>query len=170
MDEMKGNEEYPGKEAPQSPQIPSSGIFVDEEGDWYHEGNKLFREGVLHLFLESLTIDADGRWIIDCGGTRCTLDVADTPLVIARVDRGPHPEDPAREVIALRFKHLPDEEELDPRTLTVGENNVMYCRVRGGRFPARFSRPAYYQLASWVEEDGEGTFYLELNGSRYPVE
>jgi hypothetical protein len=169
MEAMKRNEDTPGKEVPQSPQIPPSGIFVDEEGDWYHEGNKLFREGVLHLFLESLCIDADGRYIIDCGGTRCTLEVADTPLVVARVDRKPHLGDPDKEVITILFRHLPDEEELDPQTLYVGTNNVIYCRVRSGRFPARFSRPAYYQLASWVEEDGEGGFFLELNGLRYPV-
>jgi hypothetical protein len=165
---MESIEDTPKKEAPQSPEIPPSGVFVDEEGDWYHEGNKIFREGVLHLFLEGLCMDKEGRYIIDCGGTRCTLDVADTPLVVARVDRKPHPRDPDREVITLRFRHLPDEEELDLETLYVGKNNVIYCRVRGGRIPARFSRPAYYQLTAWVEEDN-GIFSLELNGVRYPV-
>jgi uncharacterized protein len=166
---MGQNEDILARGASKSTEIPPSGVFVDEEGDWYHEGSRIFRDGVLHLFLESLCMDSDGRYIIDCGGTRCTLDVADTPLVVSRVDRKPHPHDAGREVIAIRFRHLPDEEVLDPQTLYVGRDNVIYCRVRGGRFPARFSRPAYYQLASWVEEDETGAFFLNLNGVRYTI-
>lgn len=157
------------KEVSRTWEIPSSGIFVDVEGDWYHEGNPIFRDAILHLFLESLSLDGQGRYIVDCGGSRCTLDVADTPFVVSRVDRKPHPRDPEREMIALRLRHLSSEEELDPETLVVGRDNVIYCRVRDGRFPARFSRPAYYQLASWVEEDEAGGFFLELNGVRFPI-
>jgi hypothetical protein len=59
---------------------------------------------------------------------------------------------------------------LDPATLEVGRDNVLYCRIRGARFSARFSRPAYYQLARFIEEDADGTgFYIELNGTVYPV-
>jgi hypothetical protein len=38
------------------------------------------------------------------------------------------------------------------------------------RFRARFSRPAYYQLAEFIREDDIGHgFYIELNGDRYSI-
>jgi hypothetical protein len=69
------------------------------------------------------------------------------------------------------LRHLQGFETLDPSTLKVGKDNVLYCRIRKGIFPARFSRAAYYRLAQWIEEDaGAGSFYLTLNGNRYTIE
>ena len=59
-------------------------------------------------------------------------------------------------------------EALRPDTLFVGQQNVLYCRVKGGTFPARFIRAAYYQLAQYVEED-DGAFYLPLNGRNHVI-
>ena len=74
------------------------------------------------------------------------------------------------ESISLRIKHLSVPEHLDPATLWVGRRNVLYCRIREGRFPARFSRPAYYQIAEWIRENEEtGEFYMELEGNRYEI-
>jgi hypothetical protein len=52
----------------------------------------------------------------------------------------------------------------------VGRENVLHCRIRDGAFPARFSRPAYYQIAQWIQEDPEnGSFFIECDGKRYPI-
>ena len=59
------------------------------------------------------------------------------------------------------------EEELIPETLYLGEENVLYCRVKGGDFPARFNRAAYYQLAAHIEE--EGGFVLSINGRKFKI-
>jgi len=38
------------------------------------------------------------------------------------------------------------------------------------RVRARFSRPAYYQLAQWIDEDpGTGGFSLRVGGRRFPI-
>ncbi|MBW2149835.1 MAG: hypothetical protein JRI22_22825, partial [Deltaproteobacteria bacterium] len=50
----------------------------------------------------------------------------------------------------------------------VGQDNVLYCKVKGGAFHARFLRPAYYQLAEFVEEEG-GRFYIQRGGERYYI-
>ncbi len=146
-----------------------SDIYVDREGDWYYRGDKIIREDILQLFLSNLRLASEGVYIIDWRGQRCALGVADTPFIITRVDRV-RLENEDREEIRIRLKHLPDSELLDPSTLRVGEGNVPYCTVRNGQFWARFSRPAYYQLAEWIECDNDAdSFYFELNGTRFPI-
>jgi len=149
--------------------IPPCAIHVDEEGDWYHEGNRIIRESILEVLFEGLRVGPDGNYLIEWNRTVCALDVADTVFVVARVDRT-RSEDTDQESIRLTFRHLSHAEPLDPTTLRVGKDNVLYCQVRAGRFPARFSRPAYYQLAEWIQEDaGSGLFYLELDGHRHAI-
>jgi len=145
----------------------SSGIYVDQEGDWYYGEEKIIREDILELFLTNLFRASEGHFFVDWRGQRCTLEVADTPFIITRVDRI-RSEDGQREEILLRLKHLPSPEILDPSTLQVGTGNIPYCTVRNGQHRARFSRPAYYQLASWIAYDSDtDSFFLELNDTRY---
>ena len=145
----------------------SSGIYVDQEGDWYYKEEKIIREDILELFLTNLSLASGGRFFIEWGGQRCTLEVADTPFIITRVDRI-QSKDEQREEILLRLKHFPSPEILDPSTLQVGKGNIPYCTIRNGQHRARFSRPAYYQLAAWIEYDPDSdSFFLELNDTRY---
>ena len=61
-------------------------------------------------------------------------------------------------------------EELDLGTLYVGKENVLYCAVKNGRFPARFSRNSYYQLAEFIEqEEKEHSFFINLNNEKYLI-
>ncbi|MFP5212726.1 MAG: hypothetical protein ACLGPL_05045 [Acidobacteriota bacterium] len=143
--------------------LPPCEIFVDEEGEWYHKGNHMFRPEILEMFYESLRLAGDGQFIVEWRGARCLLDAADTPFVVSSVDR-------RGEEILLKLKHLAEPEVLAPSTLRVGESNVLYCRVREGCFPARFLRPAYYQIAEWIQEDQEtGEFYIQLASTRFPI-
>jgi hypothetical protein len=62
------------------------------------------------------------------------------------------------------------EEVLDPTTLSVGPENVLYCLVKGREHTARFSRPAYYQLTVYVQEDtATGVFLLSLGDATYTI-
>lgn len=152
--------------------IYPSDISVDVEGDWFYKGNKIIRDDILELFLNCIRLSSDNRFLIEWNRNLCSLEVADTPFVIARVDRikSDKKEGNIEEEIVLSLRHLSTKETLDPSTLYVGKENVLYCRIRGGQFPARFSRPAYYQLAEWIQEDPEsGDFYLGLNGIRNPI-
>ena len=60
-------------------------------------------------------------------------------------------------------------EPLDPATLTVGADDVLYCRVKGGAHRARFLRPAYYALMQHVEPTADGRGVLPVNGQRIPL-
>lgn len=146
---------------------PESSIYVDAEGDWFHQGSKIIRPEILQFLVTNLQETPDGNFIVQWQGQKCSIEVADTPLIIVRVDRITS-EETLTDYIKLGIKHLPFQEFLDPASLFVGEANVLYCRIMGGRFRARFSRPAYYQLATWIEEDKDsGLYYIELNGIKY---
>lgn len=146
-----------------------SDITVDAEGDWYYQGNHIFREDIIEFLLENVLLTPDGRYYISWNEKECSLEAADTPFVVSRVDLVKE-SDSGTEKLSLKLRHLSGEVALDPTTLRVGKGNVLYCSIREGRFPARFLRPAYYQIAQWIEEDQtSSTFFIELNGSRYPI-
>ncbi len=144
-------------------------IHIDKEGAWFYEGNEITRRDILEHFMASLRRTENGGYIIQVGANSCPVDVMDTPFVVVRVDRVRSQSSGAEEIL-LSIRNVSGFEALNPETLRVGKDNVMYCEVFNRAFPARFSRPAYYQLAEWIMEDPDtGQFYLELNGKRYPI-
>ena len=149
-------------------ELEPCGIQVDENGDWFHDGNRIFRPQILETFYEKLDQTPTGEFILTDFRGPCLLDVADTPFVVSRVDL--ERDEYGKERIIMRLKNISRPEVMDPDTLATGRGNILYCRVFGGRFLARFSRPAYYQLAEFVCENdiGQG-FYIELNGNRHPI-
>lgn len=145
------------------------GIFIDREANWFYQGRPIIREDILELFYQNLALGEDDSFVVAWQGQRYLLDVEDSPFVITRVDR--KTREPASSCFQLRLKHLKDPEILAPQTLRVGAHNVLYCRIQDGRFPARFSRPAYYQMAAWIDQDPAGErFFVELNGVRHTIQ
>jgi len=145
-------------------------IYVDKDGAWFHNGAPIVHRGFLLLFYQSIRLDDQGRYIIKLHNQTCRLDVEDTPFVVLGVTFLPKGDDRGDDCFML---HLIDEtqEPLDPATLTVGNDHVLYCKIRQRRFTARFSRPAYYQLAQHIQEDPEShSFFISLNGNRYTVD
>lgn len=143
--------------------IPPCLITIDKQGRWFHKGLEMIHRKSIRHFYEHMVIDPRGRYIIEMGAERCYLEVEDTPFVIWRATVGNQGQGDTRVVLSLSDD---SQEDLSPETLFVGENNVLYCRVKNGIFPARFDRPAYYQLAAHVGEEG-GDFFLEMKGKRY---
>ena len=147
------------------------GIFIDQEGDWYYRGSVMQRGDIVsHLCQHLRKEESSGRYIIQMGKQRCYLEVEDTPLVVTSVFQEEAREKEGQEQLYLSIKHLPTHESLNPRTLWVGEGNVLYCRVKEDAIPARFLRPAYYQLAEFIQEDEEEhRFYLLLGKKRFYI-
>ena len=145
------------------------GIEIDREGDWYYRGSIMHRNDIVaHLCRHVRRDEASGLYIVQIGKQRCYLEVADTPLVVTRVVHEKENDGPER--LLLSMKYVEAQEVLDPTTLWVGEENVLYCRVTDDEIPARFLRPAYYQLAEFIHEDREQVrFYLLFRGKRYYI-
>ncbi|MEJ5349843.1 MAG: hypothetical protein WHS46_14270 [Desulfosoma sp.] len=142
-------------------------ILVDREGDWFYGDRPIFRREILETFYQCLRLCDDGRYVLEWQGRVYPIVVADTPFVVTRVDRVTNGSNEIH--LQLTFKHLAETEILDPRSLWVGAENVLYCRIRQGRFPARFSRPAYYQVAQWIEPLDEDRFALRLGDRLFPI-
>ncbi|HWP65627.1 MAG TPA: DUF1285 domain-containing protein [Candidatus Limnocylindria bacterium] len=123
--------------------IHSGTITFGRDGRWYCDGEPITNQAICRLYARSMTVDADGTARLQFGEDRAVVHLEDTPWVVVGVDG-----DPARG-FSVR---LNDEtsEPLDVRTLRVGPEHVLYCRVKGGH-EARFLRPAYYALMRHVE-------------------
>lgn len=147
------------------PDMPPCLIFIDKEGRWFHKGAEMVHRDIVRFFYAHMALEDSGRYVIRWGEERCFLEVEDTAFVVQKAD---FQEKEGLQEFQLSLSD-DTKERLLPETLFLGEANVLYCRVKEGRFPARFLRPAYYQLAGFVEEE-DGGFHLPLNGRKYPID
>jgi hypothetical protein len=141
-------------------------IKIDKDGIWYYNGAHMFRKEILSVFFQNLRIDECGRYLIELGPERCYLHVEDTAFVVAAVYKTKLPCNGGEQIEIL----LNDDscEKLETNSLYTGRDNVLYCRVKEGRFTARFSRNSYYQLAEFIEQSENGAdFFINLNGEKY---
>jgi hypothetical protein len=138
---------------------PPCQISVDKDGNLYGKGAPLIHPAIRGDVFASVVYE-DGIYVLRQDGKTCQLEVEDTFFVVRLAEKQGD-----RVILTLNDG---EREELDPSSLYLGADQVFYCRVKQGRFPARFLRPAYYQLADLVVAEGEG-FSLELAGRRYPL-
>jgi hypothetical protein len=142
-----------------------SGIRVDREGRFIHEGGEVTHEGLrraLFRWLDRLPLP-DGRYILRLDARRFAyLDVDDTPLVAraARIDEA-----------GTIWLSLSDgaEELLDPRTLTADASGVLRAWVRNGRLEARLATSAVAALGDLFTEAPDGRPALRLAGRTMPI-
>jgi len=140
-------------------------ISIAADGTWYYNGLPIVNRTIYLFFNQHLEADGAGGYCLRINGEICPVSVQDTPFLV--VDVWPEREaGSGREAFVIR---LNDEtcEPLDPATLFIRPDNAPCCRVKQGRFPARFSRPAYYRLADHVQEHPDGRFSILLNGTHY---
>lgn len=145
-----------------------SDIKIDKEGIWYYRGAHMFRKDILCLFFDNLHLDDCGRYFVQMNQEICYLDVEDTAFVISAVYKTENSTGGNEQIEIL----LSDDcrETLDLTTLTVGKDNVMYCRIKDGKFPARFSRKSYYQLAQYIShDDATDNFYVCVNNQKFMI-
>jgi hypothetical protein len=140
-------------------------IFIDKEGRWFYQGLEMIRRDVVLLFYQHLHRDEQGHYLIRLGGQECYLEVEDTAFVVLRIDLQSHREG---EACFRMWLNDDSQEALNLDTLFVGKRNVLYCRVKEGKFPARFQRQAYYQFAEHVQEDN-GNYLVSLNGRSHVI-
>jgi hypothetical protein len=90
------------------------------------------------------------------------VEVEDAPYSVLRLE-------PEGDGFALILNDL-SREALDPATLRLGAGDVPYCRVKGGKFAARLSRAAAWQLLQQMEPGAAGTpATVTVGGRRYPL-
>lgn len=137
--------------------------WIDAEGQLWHEGSDLEDPGLLNFFMRKMETLPDGRFHVLCQGEDCFITAEDVPYVIQNIQVSP---DQIEVIFPGAYR-----EKLDPSTLRVGTGNVLYCRVREGKFRARFNRKSYLELAKQVQFDAKkNTYSLTIGQKTYPIE
>jgi len=137
-----------------------SGIRLDGEGRFWHEGAEVTHGGLRAALWRWLDRDPDGRWVLRLDERR---------FVWLDVDGAPH------FVRSLRWEGdraillLADgsEEELDYASLAL-VGGVAHCRVKSGRFEARLSTAAWGALAERIAER-DGASWLDARGGLFKI-
>jgi hypothetical protein len=147
----------------------SFSIKIDKEGVWYYNGQEMFRKDIVNLFYSCLKRDESGKYVIEMENDWCFIEVEDAPFVVKTVFKSLSGEQGEKETIQLLLNDSTSE-ELDPSTLRVGKDNVLYCSVKNGEFDARFSRASYYQIAEFIEYEKEkDAYYISLNRQHFYI-
>jgi hypothetical protein len=141
---------------------PYSGqIRLDKEGNWFYEDEPITHELTVELFSRSVFKDPEGGYRLVVEPEWARIIVEDTPYMVRRV-RWAH----EKAMLILNDKTV---EELSPETLWIGKDNVLYCMVKNNEYPARFLRPAYYELLKNLVEKNK-KYFLKIGGQLYPLE
>jgi hypothetical protein len=123
-----------------------STIVLDRNGRFRHDGEPVDHPALAAALRSWIGLHPDsGRLILTNGYDWCYFRCEDAPFFVDAL----HVEGDG--AVTLRLFDGSDE-PLDPATLSVGEDGVVYARVSaarpGARFDARFSRHAQTQLAA----------------------
>jgi hypothetical protein len=133
-------------------------LRIDRDGGWFHEDEEVTHQGILASLRDALQVDATGHFI-QIGPVRVPVDVEDAPFSVVRLE-------PEGDGLALTLNDL----SLEPTSLRLGAGDVPYCRVKGGKFEARFSRAAAWQLLQHAEPGApDAPATVTVGGRRYPL-
>lgn len=142
--------------------VESGKISFRHDGSWYSDDERIENPRIALLFSQSIRRNADGSYYLQVAEERAPITIEDTAYVVTKID-----EDGHGGFIVTTNDEL--REPLDPATLEVGADNILYCLVKRGEYRARFQRTAYYHLAEhFCSDDGE-TFSLVIGGCRYRI-
>ncbi len=136
--------------------LRQSGIRLDREGHFQHEGAEVTHHGLRAAFWRWLDRNPDGRYVLRLDDKRFVwLDVDDAPFVVrsARWEGD-------RAILRLSDD---SEEELDYASVRLLAGGAPYCTVKG-RFDARLSTAAWSALGSHIDGDA-----LVAAGRRWPL-
>lgn len=137
-------------------------LYIDKDCRWFQNGKEIIHTGIYRMFNSLLEKTPEGEYRIRKGQEICRVEVEDAPFLVMRLDQ----EQNGDLYISLNDG---SSEPLDADHMWINSTNIPYCLVKGRGFHARFSRPAYYQLAEFIVED-RGEFFIEAEGKRFPVE
>jgi hypothetical protein len=142
--------------------VDSGKISFRRDGNWYSDDQRIDNQRIAELFSRSIRRNPDGSFYLQVADERASITVEDTAYVVKAIDGD------CQQGFVITTNDN-ERERLDPLTLEVAPDNVLYSRVKGGKYRARFLRSAYYHLARFFEPDSQAGFALTVAGRRYPI-
>jgi hypothetical protein len=142
-----------------------SGLKLDADGHWWHRGEQVTHPRIAAKLHEGIGRAEDGRFIVQFLGQWAYIEVEDAPYVV----RAARPVEERGRLQRFELRLSDDTvEPLNPATLALGRNGVLYCRAKDGAEPARFSRAAHVAVGARLRETPDG-YELDVGGRTYPV-
>jgi len=135
--------------------------ILDTEGNLWHEGTLFEDPALLKFYMRKMEKTPEGKFKVLCQGETCFIEPQDVPYVILGIERK---GDQVELIFPGNYREI-----LDPATLYVGKENVLYCKVRDGAFEARFSRKPFWEITHWVEQGQDKKFFLNLGGEKFQI-
>jgi hypothetical protein len=137
-----------------------SGLLLDAQLRWFHDGEPIQHPRIVELFNESLVPTDDGRFQLRVGKDWAYVTVEDAAYLVTGIDA-------TETAVFLRLSDRTGE-ALVPATLVLSADGVLSVQVKQGRARARFSRAAQVALGALLEES-EGGLVLGLEKAKIPV-
>ncbi len=142
--------------------IANAKLRFAADGRWYADDDPVLHRRLASLFSRYLRRKPGGGyeiWIDE--RYHADVEVEDTPYVVVGVTS-------ADSSFSLELNDG-STELLHAESLEIGSGNVLYCDVKGGTERARFLRPAYYQLAEFIEDVGGGQYRLRCGHATHTI-
>lgn len=143
-------------------------IYIDDRGEWYHEGDKITRQSLVRLFASVLWGQDDGRGVqffLKTPSHLYQIDVADAPLIIVGVNQLSIDGQTAIAFISNRGDELVlNDEHIPYFAQSRGETAEWraYVPMRYRLF-AKIARSAFYHLLEMGQlTDGDDGIVLTL--------
>ena len=114
-------------------------FHVDKDCNWFQDGKPITHERIYLYNYQNLSTDEEGDFFIKEGQSKAFVKFEDKPFIVKSVEI----EDISNLDLKIQLKSL------------YFEGNIPYCGVKKGKFIARFSRPALFQLSkAMINRDG----------------
>lgn len=144
------------------------GIRIDRLGEWYHQGGRIRRPGLVKLFASILTRLDNGEYWLVTPAERGRIEVEDKPFVITRATIESQDGQP---MITLH-SNLGEGYPLDadhPMVMEGDDAAEPRPAFRlGGNLEARISRSVFYELAAMAVIEA-GRFVLRSHGAAFDL-
>ena len=141
-------------------------LTLTHDGRWLFKKELIEHEGVRRFLLQQLRRTEEGEYWVVNGPQRVFVELEDSPYLILQVTL-----DDDKRCLHARLNDG-SQETLSPETLFLGEDLILYARVKVGEagarpnesHTARFDRNTLSYLMPFLVEVEDGGFGLELGG------
>ena len=138
-------------------------IFIDKNGQWFHEGNPILREKLMRLFSTILKRE-DNEYFLVTPVEKWRIRVEDQPFVVVLMNIVEHQGGQNIQMIT----NTGDEFEVGMNhPLELDGHEAPKVLVREGMY-ARLNRNVFYELAEMGQETEEG-YFIESAGEKFKI-
>jgi len=136
-------------------------IRLDSEGNWYQGEYPILHERTCQFFYKHISMDEDGHYYLTGEDKPVYIEIEEVPYWVTKIER----------TIAGFLITLTDEsiELLDLGSIWIGKKNALYCLIKQGTQPAKFSRSAYYEIMRELQQ-ADKKYFIVFKGKKYTIQ